>query len=279
MLDGLCWTDHVLKLAPLPVVGSVGGGGEKLNIYNQPPMEEYSGNYTGPYWSDGKFQESVAFGESDPKSELDALARLHDTAYATYKDRGHREAADEIFNREAKKLVGKFPHLAGDLVLYGNYAQRQATQLAKDVTTPFLGPLLGAAKFAATNVYNANKMLSGTYLKKEKADIEALYARDPRKSAEPPARPPGPSSRDVPKPRVSVSGPSVQEKGRVSTNSVIPLGPSEKNLVVAKQAKHLYEYLKKKQDAEKPLSQHHKQKRKRLNLTKATKILPQHCIQ
>ena len=255
-------------------------------------MEAYSGNYTGPYWSDGKFQESVAFGEADPKSELDALARLHDTAYAVYKDRAHREAADEIFNTEAKKLVGKFPHLAGDLVLYGNYAHRQAKQLVSDTTAlPFLGmpgALLGAVKFAGTNFINANKMINGTYLKKEKADVEALYARDPKRNTGPPAdilkdtTPSKPVKPSAASPGNTLPGseklrPEVDRK--LKSNSVLPSGPNESLLLPSKQAKRLMDYIRKRENANKPLQQHTKQKKKRLNLKKATKILPDYMLQ
>jgi hypothetical protein len=141
------------------------------------------GNYTGPYWSDGKIQPSVEFGESEPQSELDALSRLHDTAYAHYKDRAHREAADAIYAREAKKLVGKFPELAGNVVQYGNYTGRQATKLASDVGQfsfiPGLGPVYGLAKFAIGNILDSQKRIDGTHLAKELKHIEQLYARDP----------------------------------------------------------------------------------------------------
>lgn len=151
-------------------------------------MEQFAGNYTGPYWSDGKLQPSVEFGTADPQSELDALSRLHDTAYAHYKDRAHREAADEIYEREAKALVGKFPSLAGNMVLHGNYLARQAKQLASD-TMLFPGlPLVGLGKFALTNLWNANKMVHGTYLEKEKKDVEALYGRDPMAKSKSPPR-------------------------------------------------------------------------------------------
>lgn len=144
-------------------------------------MEQFSGNYTGPYWSDGKFQESVAFGESEPLSQLDALSRLHDTAYATYKDRAHREAADLIYNEQATKLAGKFPELAGNLVLYGNYTARQAKQLAQDVALVPGMPLVGLVKHGISNLINSNRMVKGTYLKQERKDIEELYSRDPMK--------------------------------------------------------------------------------------------------
>jgi hypothetical protein len=135
----------------------------KRKKINNHTMEQFAGNYTGPYWSDGKIQSSVEFGTTDPQSELDALSRLHDTAYAHYSDRGHREAADLIYAREAKRLGEKYPELIGNIVQYGNYTGRQAVQLAKDVGTVPGFPLIGLGKFAITNLFNANKMITGTY--------------------------------------------------------------------------------------------------------------------
>lgn len=174
-------TDQVVKLAPCARQGSVVGGGEKLNKSHKTTsiMEQFSGNYTGPYWSDGKLQTSVEFGESDPKSELDALSRLHDSAYAKFQDRGHREAADMMYEEQAKKLVGRFPSLAGDLVLYGNYATRQA---ARGIGLAKYG-LPGLLYFGVDNAIKANKMINGTYLSKEKKDVADYYLTDPHKIA------------------------------------------------------------------------------------------------
>lgn len=148
-------------------------------------MNNELGNYTGPYWSDGKLQTSVMFGEAEAVNALDELSRLHDTVYAKYPDRAHREAADMWYNSEAKKLTGQFPQLAANAVLYGNYASRQAGKLANDVKTysflPGIGGIIGAAKFAVDNISNAQKMINGTYLKKEKEDIFQLFEQDPAK--------------------------------------------------------------------------------------------------
>ncbi len=149
-------------------------------------MEGFAGNYTGPYWSDGKFQESVEFGELDPASELDYQSYLHDTAYAHYKDSAHREAADQLYNARAKELVGKHPELAGRLVEYGNMVGRQTSKfkdrLGKGFATagPF-GALAGAIYFQAENMIESNKRMKGTYLKKELAELEKLYEQDPKK--------------------------------------------------------------------------------------------------
>jgi len=146
----------------------------------------YTGNYTGPYWSDGKFQESVEWGDSDPQSQLDYLSRQHDSAYARYKDNKHREAADAIYNREAQKLKEKFPSLAGNLVLYGNYAGRQAEKLTKNSALGFkiggpVGALAGAIYTAGGSIVDNMKRIDGKYNAKEMADIEKYYKTDPRK--------------------------------------------------------------------------------------------------
>jgi hypothetical protein len=46
-------------------------------------------NYLGPYVSGGKFQKSVKDSLVKPVDRLDADARVHDIAYATYEDSSH----------------------------------------------------------------------------------------------------------------------------------------------------------------------------------------------
>jgi hypothetical protein len=149
--------------------------------------EGYFGNYTGPYWSDGKFQTSVEFGESDPQSEWDYLSYLHDTAYARYEDAAHREAADQLYNERAKQLIGRFPQLAGNFVEYGNMGHRQTKKFLNAVGTGFkylgpIGALGGAIYFQGKNMIEANQRMKGTYLKQERGDIEKLYAGNPKEA-------------------------------------------------------------------------------------------------
>jgi len=145
----------------------------ELPDYRSPFGIDEGDNYTGPFWSDGKVQTSVPFGEAEVKSKLDALSRLHDTAYATYQDAGHRKAADSIYNKEANKLRGLYPHLAGDLVVYGNHASDALSNLATASSTGLLGLVYGGIK----NMYNLNDYMINE--RKYKKDIEDLYAKDP----------------------------------------------------------------------------------------------------
>ncbi len=148
----------------------------------------YIGEYTGPYWSDGKIQPSVEWGESTPQSQLDWLSRQHDSAYAHFKDSRHREAADLIYMREAKKLAGQFPELAGNLVGYGNYAGRQVKNILSDVglATKLTGnPLFGVVKYGVDSLANNVKRLNGTYLKNELEDVNKFYGTDPYKMRKP----------------------------------------------------------------------------------------------
>jgi len=74
-------------------------------------MSDYlygTSNYTGPYISNGHYQASVEFGSVKPSSKLDAVSRLHDSAYAKWSDRIHKAAADEIFSYQAKRM-GSIP--------------------------------------------------------------------------------------------------------------------------------------------------------------------------
>ncbi len=143
------------------------------------------GNYVGPYWSDGKLQESVEWGEKTPTDALDALARQHDAAYAHFKDDKHREAADMVFAEEAKKLKQKYgsnwasdPKIAARFVEYGNHTTRQLKKLAAIGT---LGPaaLPSLIYHAASNMIDNHKRIKGTYLKNEVGDIRKFYAQDP----------------------------------------------------------------------------------------------------
>jgi len=130
-------------------------------------------NYTGPYRSDGKFQESVEFGPSPPLSELDALSRYHDSAYAHYKDVGHRMAADSIYSANSSKL-GAAGKTAGALVTYGNQTLRAGSELFSDTRTygPF-GFVYGVVK-NGVDLYDY--MLNADTYKK---DVLSYYATDP----------------------------------------------------------------------------------------------------
>jgi len=275
-------------------------------------MEQFSGNYTGPDWSDGKKQSSVAFGESDPQSELDKLSRLHDSAYARYKDRAHLDAADQIYARDAKVLVGKFPWLAGNLVQYGNYTTRQGSQLVSDAAR--YGPLPGLIKFGMTNIYNANKMLHGTYLKQELKDVEDYYNTDPRKGqaavtfnkpskkmtpfeeAQNEARaekvgsnapfpplvtPPVGNTPAAPLETKSPIGKVADYfKGLVTKkNAVVPETPEQRNQrLIQAQKEHFENYQNTYMRAQLVPTKRRKYKKKRYNVQKAIRVLPAHCI-
>lgn len=278
-------------------------------------MEQFSGNYTGPYWSDGKLQTSVEFGSMDPQSELDKLSRLHDSAYAHYADRGHREAADEIYARDAKVLAGKFPELAGNIVMYGNYGARQSKQLSADFGT--LGPL-GLIKFAGGNLLNAHKMLNGTYLKKEKGDIERFYGTDPRKgqaavtsngksknnslsdavAAEFAAKAEYEKTRHIPleakvlqssaptpvidvKPKKTVieKAQDIIAKIMPKKNTVVPETQEERNArLIQAQQRNFENYQNTYMRAQLPQNGRRKYKKKKHNMIKAIRVLPAHMI-
>lgn len=263
-------------------------------------MEQFAGNYTGPYWSNGKLQTSVEFGDVEPQSALDQISRMHDTAYAHYPDRAHREAADEIYNRDAKALAGRFPELAGSIVLYGNYASRQAQQLARDVgfsALPGIGTLFGLGKFAVTNFINHNKMLNGTYLKKEKEEIEKLYSNDPilregQDKIDKFRRAYGKGKEAMNSKSGALSKPIPEEAPRKLDHPVVDRAPKKTQVapaptppvkrlsddVVRRQAERLEAYNQTYKNAMQPLHLHSKQKRKKKNLKKATQILPGYCI-
>lgn len=129
-------------------------------------------NYTFPYWSDGKIQESVEFGRKAPLSALDVQSRLHDSAYAHYKDLVHRMAADSIYSANVEKLGG-FAKFAGQAVVYGNQTLRAAGNLLEYAKYGPLGLIVGSV---VNDYYLFDYMNNSEKYKKE---VLAYYATDP----------------------------------------------------------------------------------------------------
>lgn len=136
-------------------------------------------NYTGPYWSDGKLQSSVIFGDAMPLSNLDAQSRLHDTAYATYgkDDWQHRTAADYVYYQRVKNL-GVVGEVAGNAVLYGNQLLRSGSQLVGSISNPVNLPSIvfgGVTNGLRLNDWSNNKT-------KYITDVISLYENDPHRT-------------------------------------------------------------------------------------------------
>jgi hypothetical protein len=130
-------------------------------------------NYTGPWISNGQFQSSVEFGDRKPKDQLDALSRLHDTAYAKWSDRLHRTVADTIYATEARKLAKKFPELAAFIVQYGNFTKNSVDTLRETSGYGLPGLIVGGIR----NMYHLNDyLMNGDKVKKE---ILNYYKTDP----------------------------------------------------------------------------------------------------
>jgi len=91
-------------------------------------MWPYTDNYTGPYWSDGKFQTSVADGKTKPKSKLDRISQRHDMAYAKSRGRSDLDRADLAYYEDTRHM-SIVPRSIGSIVLYGNRFGRNALDL------------------------------------------------------------------------------------------------------------------------------------------------------
>lgn len=142
-------------------------------------------NYTGPYWSDGKFQESVEFGASAPLSDLDRASRLHDSAYARYKDEKYRIAADIIYQDTLKTIDSASARLIRGLPVYGNYTKNRAMEYGEALASGMkFGGLPGAVGSLAVasikNLFKQNDLLLN--LDKYKKEVRDYYATDPLKS-------------------------------------------------------------------------------------------------
>lgn len=141
--------------------------------------------YTGPYVSNNKFQESVAFGDYIPVDQLDAFSRLHDTSYYVYKDSGHRKAADSIYADDVSHL-GAAGYGAAGIVHYGNPAYDSASNLTNHTYDGFkIGGLIGAVGGLVYGSVENSLTLYDYMLHSEeyKKDVKKLYSTDPYSDA------------------------------------------------------------------------------------------------
>lgn len=111
---------------------------------------DFTTNYCGMYWSDGRVQSSVV-GTSDPVNDLDGACQEHDAAYAGATALEDYETADINFNKAASEL-GIRGKLYGALVLYGNKLFRMGSSYTK-----------GASEYGAivNNTYRSPNLRSG----------------------------------------------------------------------------------------------------------------------
>jgi hypothetical protein len=136
---------------------------------------DLTSNYTGAYWSDGKFQPSVPYGISTPTSALDASARLHDTAYALYpNDKSVKFYADATFKQQSDKMPGVKAAVAGQAVTKGNILINGAKNLASNLVR--FGPL-GAVKSVVENIQQAQHLIDDK--KRAVAVVKNIAANDP----------------------------------------------------------------------------------------------------
>jgi hypothetical protein len=134
-------------------------------------------NYTGPYISDGKFQSSVEFGQTPPKDALDAISRLHDSAYAHWDDSQHRRAADIIYAKEAAKIDDSLAGIAGFSVLYGNQILRSTENLLGLSTYPTPLNLVKVVYGGAKNLYDLIDYVQNE--RRYQQDVREFYDIDP----------------------------------------------------------------------------------------------------
>lgn len=140
-------------------------------------------NYIGPHWSDGKWQESVEFGNAPALSEVDAASRLHDSAYAHFKDEAHRIAADEIYSKTLKKLKEKYAFLA-DVPLYGNYTKNRASEFGSNFVTGMkygglVGGLASLVYSGVKGIVRNNDLIQ--HGEKYRREVMQYYDTDPGK--------------------------------------------------------------------------------------------------
>ncbi len=112
---------------------------------------DFTTNYCGMYWSDGRVQSSVC-GSSKPVNALDAACREHDCAYATSVSSEELTLADNNFYQTVKDLGYRGP-LYGSIVKYGNKPPRMVFVFISEFlshTNPYSVHYTGPAKDVPT---------------------------------------------------------------------------------------------------------------------------------
>lgn len=129
--------------------------------------------YTGPYWSDGRFQSSIAFGSNIPIDNVDNESRLHDTAYAVYPDQRHRVAADWLYSQRLEQDTSYKARIIRNIPYYANLASASHVSA---LFTPFIG--FGLLDYILHVYYTQNEIKNNAY-NKEISDVLNLYKEDP----------------------------------------------------------------------------------------------------
>lgn len=85
----------------------------------------YMDNYTGPFWSNGKWQKSVAHGDKKPKSRSDSYSRDHDTSCNLCSDDSCLDDADYLYYKRFQTFDHPIPkYLIGPAPLLFNVPYR-----------------------------------------------------------------------------------------------------------------------------------------------------------
>lgn len=161
---------------------------------------DFTTNYCGPYWSDGKLQSSVANGSSKPVSDLDAECQKHDAAYAKAETEKDLVAADEQFYKATQDLGIRGP-IYGSAVLHGNRLARLATKFAKPNVMSALLSAIIPSKYWYSNTAARNQ---------QKALNEAANKKNAVHPADVPDKPSGKApTADITADQVPVAGEAV----------------------------------------------------------------------
>lgn len=79
----------------------------------------YFDNFTGPGWSDGKWQSSTSRAKKKALTKLDTHSKRHDSDYALCDSLSCLDRADEMYSRGTSQL-SFVPRFIGKLPKYGN---------------------------------------------------------------------------------------------------------------------------------------------------------------
>ncbi len=122
---------------------------------------DFTTNYCGMYYSDGKIQSSVANGSTLPIDDLDNACRDHDTAYALAENDDDLDVADDKFYKTTNSL-GIRGKAYGRIVKHGNQIIRKSKMAFLLPFGTLIGYSLGATSLLSGLLPRRNGGLRGT---------------------------------------------------------------------------------------------------------------------
>jgi hypothetical protein len=128
--------------------------------------------YTGPWWSDCKFQSSTSRGKATPRSHLDKRSKIHDNSYALCIGYDCLDSADALYF-ESTRNMSAIPRFIGTMPYYGNWPVRRVQRaLGNEYIGSEVGENMGNASFGMGKERHDKAQ---NYLRRQYAELQTQH--------------------------------------------------------------------------------------------------------